>query len=165
MTAKKKFFNEHLNSIIIPEEQTNTTVIQSKPEIVVSTTNETKPDVSQSQTKPEESKQNEVKENVIVQATTQPEIIEGGGEESEIQKYVSKKIKEAEEKSTLFYNKVSGFGKSKDKLKFSEIYAGVTVSLNRDIIDIIEFLEKNSTYTKTQILEMVLITGLKNINF
>jgi hypothetical protein len=45
------------------------------------------------------------------------------------------------------------------------MYSGVTISMNRDLNEIIEYLVVNSTYNKTQLLELLLITGLESLKF
>lgn len=82
-----------------------------------------------------------------------------------ISKYVEIQLEEAEKNINIFYGKQSGFGAKMKKPKFSEMYAGITISMNRDLDKIIEYLTKNSTFTKTQLLEMLIVNGLKSTNF
>lgn len=82
-----------------------------------------------------------------------------------ISEYVEQQLIVAEKRIDLFYNKTTGFGITMKKPKFSDMYAGITMSMNRDINEIIEYLANNSTFTKTQIIEILLVEGLKNVKF
>lgn len=100
------------------------------------------------------SKENEPTQ--VIQKTTIEDSISG---------YVKNKLNDTKKRMDLFYGNTTAFGKTTKKPKFSEMYSGVTVSMNRDLNEILEYLVTNSTYNKTQLLELLIITGLENISF
>jgi hypothetical protein len=82
-----------------------------------------------------------------------------------ISTFVARKLIDTKKRMDLFYGNKTAFGKMTKKPKFSEMYSGVTISMNRDLNEIIEYLVVNSTYNKTQLLELLLITGLESLKF
>jgi hypothetical protein len=61
-------------------------------------------------------------------------------------------------------NSKKKFGVQK-KLKHSDIFTGATIAIRRDYLELIDQLRKNSVLDKYEILDMIIATGLKNINF
>lgn len=58
------------------------------------------------------------------------------------------------------------FRKSKEQAKkFSDKYAGVTISLRREIQEILDILNDESVLNKYEIIETIMINGIKNTNF
>jgi hypothetical protein len=111
---------------------------------------------------------NEVDEDKLEKEPKVPEIQQVEAElvvQETMGQIVKKQLEITKKHMDLFYGNTTAFGKTIKKPKFSEMYSGVTISMNRDLNEIIEYLVANSTYNKTQLLELLLITGLESLNF
>lgn len=81
---------------------------------------------------------------------------------TDLNEYVKVKIDALERQ--IYNEQNRKFGNSK-KLKYSDKYDVITIALRREIRDILEELKSKSTLNKYEIIEIILMNGLKNTNF
>lgn len=58
-----------------------------------------------------------------------------------------------------------GFGTGKKKIPFDDMYGGKTISMNRYLKPLFEEICLSSSITRAEIIEQILINGIKNTNF
>lgn len=76
---------------------------------------------------------------------------------------VQRRVKEIEKEIKKV--KRSGFGTGKKKIGFDDMYAGKTISMNRFLKPLFDEICESASMTKAEIIETILINGIKNTNF
>lgn len=69
---------------------------------------------------------------------------------------IEKEIRKSKQKS---------FGTGKKKLGFDDMYGGKTISMNRTLKPLFEEICETSSLTRAEVIEKILINGIKNTNF
>jgi replicative superfamily II helicase len=90
------------------------------------------------------------------------EIVES--ENKSLTQYVKAEVAKIE-KQIEADNVQKKFKKATKKTRFSDSYSGTTVSVRRDVMDLINELNEVSALEKYKIIELILLSGLKHINF
>jgi hypothetical protein len=62
-------------------------------------------------------------------------------------------------------NNKRSFKKGAPKIKYSDKYRPATLSLRPEIRELLDYLYESSSLNKTEILELVILNGLRNTNF
>jgi replicative superfamily II helicase len=90
------------------------------------------------------------------------EIVES--ENKSLTQYVKAEVSKIE-KQIEVDNSQKKFKKSIKKTRFSDSYSQSTISIRRDIVDLINQLNEVSALEKYKIIELILLSGLKHVNF
>jgi glutaredoxin 2 len=161
--AKKNAYEAELNKLL----QENDTVVEDiKKDVPESTETPIKELVPEKVINNEELNENEhvdPKESQIVenvQSTSEVIVTEP----QTLTDYVRMTLDKIDEeiKSQVSQNR---FKKGSKKLKHSDIYCGVTWAVRRKIDELIELLVDESGLNKYEVIDMILMSGLRNINF
>lgn len=79
-----------------------------------------------------------------------------------LHQYVQHKIQELENKIN---EETGGRFKPKKRLSYSDKYVGITISIRPELKAIIEDIRNKTTMDKYEIMELLIISGLKSVNF
>ena len=92
------------------------------------------------------------------------EIVAEEGIPANLTSMILEKIKEIETEIFNENNKTS-FKKGMAKVKYSDKYRAATVSIRPTVRKLLDYLYEQSNLNKAEILELVILNGLKNTNF
>lgn len=82
--------------------------------------------------------------------------------EQTLNQYVKQKVKQLENKIS---NETGSRFQPKKKITYSDKYVGITISIRPDLRNIIDDIDNRVSLPKCEIIELLLISGLKSINF